>query len=188
MSDFEFVFSLFGLMLGFSLAEVLGGLIRTVKARREVRLGLLTPLLAMFVMLDLTSFWANAWSNREAIPANYGFLVLGLIATGLYYLSASLLFPERPEECADLDGHFYLRRRQVLAGVAICNAMVIGGMVAIRSPEVTNGAALVTHSVYYLMIALAALPRRRWLNIYALAGLILLYLLFAFESLILGGP
>lgn len=32
MSDFEFVFSLFGLMLGFSLAEVLGGFIRTIKA------------------------------------------------------------------------------------------------------------------------------------------------------------
>ena len=186
MSDFEFVFSLFGLMLGFSLAEVLGGLIRTVKARRHVRLGWLTPMLAIFVMLDLTSFWANAWSNREAIPATYGFLVLGLIATGLYYFSASLLFPERPEECADLDDHFYLRRRQVLAGVALCNLMVIGGMLAARSAEITNVAAQITHSVYFLMIALAALPRRRWLNLAALAVLVLLYLLFAAATLGLG--
>jgi hypothetical protein len=188
VSDFEFVFSLFGLMLGFSLAEVLGGLIRTVKARRHVRLGWLTPMLAVFVMLDVTSFWANAWSNREAIPATYGFLVLGLVATGLYYFSASLLFPERPEECADLDDHFYQRRRQILAGVAICNLMVIAGMLAVRSPEVTQVAALITHGIYFSMIALAALPRQRPLNIAALAVLILLYLLFAAVTLYLGPP
>lgn len=93
MSDFEFVFSLFGLMLGFSLAEVLGGFIRTIKARRHVRLGWLTPMLAVFVMLDLTSFWANAWDHRAAIPATYGVMVLGLAASGLYYFVASLLFP-----------------------------------------------------------------------------------------------
>jgi len=186
MSDFEFVFSLFGLMLGFSLAEVLGGLIRTLKARRQVRLGWLTPMLAIFVMLDLTSFWANAWSHRDSIPATYGFLILGLIATGLYYFSASLLFPERPEECADLDDHFYRRRRQVLAGVAICNLMVIGAMLAVRSAEVTNSVALITHSVYFSMIALVALPRGRWINIAALAILILLYLFFAAVTLYLG--
>jgi hypothetical protein len=34
MSAFEFVFSLFGLLLGFSLVEVLSGLVRTFKLRR----------------------------------------------------------------------------------------------------------------------------------------------------------
>jgi hypothetical protein len=33
MSDFEFIFSLFGLLLGLSLAEVLGGLARAIEAR-----------------------------------------------------------------------------------------------------------------------------------------------------------
>ena len=184
MSDFEFVFSLFGLMLGFSLAEVLNGLIRTVKARRQVRIGWLTPMLAIFVMLDLTSFWANAWSSRAAIPASYGFLVIGLIATGLYYFCASLLFPDRPEECADLDEHYYLRRRQVLAGVAIVNGMIIAGMVRIGSPEATNEEAILVHSIYFTMIALAALPRRRWLNLVALTLLILLYVMFAVATLV----
>ena len=36
MSPFEFVFSLFGLLLGLSLAEVLGGLARTLKMWRTV--------------------------------------------------------------------------------------------------------------------------------------------------------
>ncbi len=69
MSDFEFVFSLLGLLLGFSLVEVLGGLARLIEAQlRAVKLGAagqaearfragwLTPLLGLFVMLDLISF------------------------------------------------------------------------------------------------------------------------------------
>ena len=39
MTAFEFVFSLFGLLLGLSLAEVLGGLARTLKQWRLVRPG-----------------------------------------------------------------------------------------------------------------------------------------------------
>jgi hypothetical protein len=34
MSAFEFIFSLFGLLLGLSLAEVIGGLARWVEVRR----------------------------------------------------------------------------------------------------------------------------------------------------------
>ena len=47
---FDFVFSLFGLRLGLSLAEVLGGLARTLKQRKSVRLGWLTPLLGLMVI------------------------------------------------------------------------------------------------------------------------------------------
>jgi hypothetical protein len=186
MSDFEFVFSLFGLMLGFSLAEVLGGFIRTIKARRHVRLGWLTPMLAIFVMLDLTSFWANAWDHRAAIPATYGVMVLGLAASGLYYFLASLIFPERPEECPDLDEHFYLRRRPILTGVAACALIVIAVMAAVGSRQVLSVDGLVTQGFYFVMIALAAWPRKRWLNITALALLIFLYAFFALASLILG--
>lgn len=43
VSAFEFVFSLLGLLLGFSLIEVLGGLSKALKARKSVRIGWLTP-------------------------------------------------------------------------------------------------------------------------------------------------
>src|SRR5688500_14878840 len=98
MTSFEFVFSLFGLMLGLSLAEILGGLTRTVQSRaaatakKRRRIGWLTPLLGLFVMLDLTSFWTVAWTLRDSIPAHYSSLVIGLAITGIYYLAASLVF------------------------------------------------------------------------------------------------
>src|SRR4051794_5730088 len=117
MSPFEFVFSLFGLLLGLSLAEVLGGLARTLKQRRLVRLGWLTPLLGLLVMLDLTSSWALAYSLRGAIPANFLTLVIGLFVTGLYFLAATLVFPDDASKWADLDDYYFEHKRQVLGGM-----------------------------------------------------------------------
>ena len=52
MSDFEFLFALYGLMLGLSLAELLSGLARAIEERLSpgatLRIGWLTPLLAIF--------------------------------------------------------------------------------------------------------------------------------------------
>ncbi len=45
-----------GLVLGLALADVLSGFIRTVRARCLKMLGLLTPMLAIFVVLDVTTF------------------------------------------------------------------------------------------------------------------------------------
>jgi hypothetical protein len=72
MSPFEFVFSLVGLLLGLSLAEVLGGLAKAIKARRRAArtaappllLGHLVPMLAIFLMLDIAGFWTYAWTVR----------------------------------------------------------------------------------------------------------------------------
>ena len=48
MSGFEFIFSLFGLILGLALAEGLGGLSRALKASHRVRIGWPTALLGLF--------------------------------------------------------------------------------------------------------------------------------------------
>ena len=93
MSEFEFVFSLFSLVLGLTLVEVLGGFVRSMKqfrTRREtsghIGIGLLTPLLAVFMMLDVSSYWISIWGIRDGITVGYPAVFLGLIVTGGYYL------------------------------------------------------------------------------------------------------
>jgi hypothetical protein len=143
-------------------------------------------LLALFVMLDLTSFWANAWDNRGLVPARYGFLVLGLLATGLYYFAASLVFPEPADEVADLDSHFYARRRTVLIVVGLCNGLLLVALALVGAGEATHPVMLAIHGFYYAMLLLAAGPRRPWLNGIALALLIALYAWVAYATLALG--
>ncbi len=63
MSGFDLVFAAFGLLLGLAISEVLGGFSRALKLKRgakPVRIGWLTPLLGLFVLLDLTS-----WTPRR---------------------------------------------------------------------------------------------------------------------------
>ena len=100
MSAFDLVFAAFGLLLGLAIAEVLGGFARVLKLKRSakpVRVGWLTPLLGLFVMLDLTSFWGTAFSMRDQMDASYLTLVVVLAIVGAYHLIASVIFPDEPE-------------------------------------------------------------------------------------------
>jgi hypothetical protein len=119
MSPFELVFALFGLLLGLAIAEVLGGFSRAFKLRRSaraVRVGWLTPLLGLFVILDLTSFWETAYIARDQLSANYPTLVAVLAIVGIYYLAASQIFPDDPEEWPDFDAYYDRNNRIVLGG------------------------------------------------------------------------
>ena len=103
MSDFEFVFSLFGLLLGLSLAEVLGGLARTIEVRLRpetaVRIGWLTPLMAAFVVLDLLSFWQAAWVGRNFVGVSGHTLMAITAFASAYYIAARLVFPHDLRGC-----------------------------------------------------------------------------------------
>ncbi len=131
MSNFEFVFSLFGLLLGFSLVEVLGKLAAAVKARPQIRTGWLTPLLSLFVLLDVTGFWSIVWDARDAIPASYGVLVIGLAITGLYYFAVSLIFPSNLEAGMDLDLWYFDHKSTVFAILLACQLLAHGSKYAL---------------------------------------------------------
>ncbi|HTU10235.1 MAG TPA: hypothetical protein VMG08_04985 [Allosphingosinicella sp.] len=176
MSNFEFIFSLFALLLGFSLAEVLGGLAKATKLRRKVRIGWLTPLLAAFVLLDILSFWSGIWQARELIPMTYATLVFGLAVTGLYYLAAAIIFPDDPEEFRDFDDYYFAHRRQVLTAVWLCNSTAFPAMYVLagRPPHAMTLAMI---GLYTVLVAAAVFSARKWLNAAALGGLIAIYAL-----------
>ncbi|MEG3179573.1 hypothetical protein [Sphingomonas sp. LT1P40] len=121
MSQFEFIFALFGLLLGLSIVEVLGGLARAIEARLRpgatMRIGWLTPLLGVFVLLDLLSFWQAAWTTRDVIGVSSHSLMAVTVFASAYYLAAHLVFPREPAEHAELDGHYFRVKRIVLGAM-----------------------------------------------------------------------
>lgn len=182
MTPFEFTFSLFGLLLGLSLAEVLGGLARVLKQRKEVKLGWLTPLLGLLVMLDLTSSWALAYSLKEVIPANFLTLVIGLFVTGLYYLAATLVFPDDASKWPDLDDYYFRHKRQVLGGI-------LASRVLARAAQFSLGAAgwnyFPAFAAFVLLTLAAMFARSKAANIAILIVFLSLYPLFAAVGLVL---
>ena len=123
MTPFEFIFPLFGLLIGLSYAEVLGGLARTLKAPGDVRIGWLTPLMALMLLINLTMFWYASWYFRDAGLPSRGTLLQMLAMTGAYYLAAAMLFPQTAAPADDLDAHFMDNKRVAMLAIAGCNAL-----------------------------------------------------------------
>ena len=128
MDNFSFVFSLFGLLMGLALAEVIGGFGSAIELRHKVRIGWLSPLLAVLIAFDLTSFWMVAWQVREGIPVNFLSLAAGLIIFGIYYLIAQLAFPDDLELWPDLDTYYFAHKKWLLGGIYVCNWLALAGL------------------------------------------------------------
>ncbi|WP_294124310.1 hypothetical protein [Sphingomonas sp.] len=162
MSAFDLDFSLYSLLLGLALVQVLSGLVQTVQSPDRVKMGWLTPLLGLFVILDLTSFWTIAWSVRDAAPPGFLALLYGLAVMGLYYFAASLVFPTRPEDYANLDQHFFRYRRIVIGAVIGCNLLAWTGQALIGVnpvPRVQDAAAITVWLVSLLALMLLRKPK-----------------------------
>jgi hypothetical protein len=162
MSAFDLDFSLFSLLLGLALVQVLSGLVQTIQSPDRVKIGWLTPLLGLFVILDLTSFWTIAWSLRDAAPPRFIALLYGLLVMGLYYFAASLVFPTRPEDYPNLDQHFFRYRRTIVGAVIACNLLAWTGQALLGinpAPRLEDAAAMAVWLTSLLALTCVSSPR-----------------------------
>lgn len=120
MDKFDFAFTLIGLVLGLSLVEVIGGLAKAYKARSAVKIGWLTPMLGLWVILHVTSYWGVFWLIKDLLPGLWQTLGAGVLITGGYYLAASMVFPDEPEKLDNLDEHYWRHKRQVIGITFVC--------------------------------------------------------------------
>jgi hypothetical protein len=183
MDAFNFAFSLFAIVLGLSLVEVLTGFARALRRRRVVHLGWLVPMLAIFVMLDLTSFWEAGWGSRRFVTPQYGILLIGLVTSGLYYLAASLVFPSEFGDRADFDEHYMQHRWQVLGAILICDAIEIGPVLILRASEIPVR-VWIENALQFSALLTCITSRNKRANIAALTILIGIYLYTAAMSFI----
>ena len=129
LSEFEYLFSLFSLLLGFILIEVLSGLMRTFRARlpsgpgvkADIHIGWLTPMLGAFTMLNVLNWWGSAYSYQRLLPLGYDTSTVALILCSFYYFAASMIFPDNPRAWPDIDDWFWLHRRPVLGCILAAN-------------------------------------------------------------------
>lgn len=190
MSDFEFVFVLYSLLLGLSLVELLAGLGRVIELRfaqgerPTCRIGWLTPALAAFVMLDLLSFWSFAWTVRNLLTVSTTSLLAVMVFASAYYLAARLVFPSEPARLDDLDVHYFRVRRLVLgllvALVGVQWAYLLS-IVELRQALLAPLPIGLTVMLVALMIAAAAVRSARWslaLLVALIVRYLVLYLLF----------
>lgn len=186
MTEFEFVFVLYSLLLGLSLVELLSGLGRALEMRlasrdggKKFELGYLTPLLAIFVILDLLSFWAFAWPIREFLSVNTATLMSVMAFACSYFLAARLVFPSDPELFSDLDVH-YFRVRKIIFGVLIALVVVQWGFLSTIEPlraRLFEPTPIAMTTILVALMTAAMFVRNERLNIVLLCALIVRYVI-----------
>lgn len=187
MTEFEFIFVLYALILGLSLVALLGGLGRAIErafayeardGTERFRIGTLTPLMAVFVMLDLMSFWIFAWIVRDIITVSPATLIGIMAFASAYYLAARLVFPEEPERFADLDTHYFRVSRTIfgilIALVAVQWAFLLS-IPGIRGVLLSFGSVAAT-AMFVALMGAAMIWRNRHVQAVLLIALIVRYL------------
>lgn len=187
MSAFEFFFSFYGLVLGLSVAVIATGAARAFKHRRSIRVGWMTPLLALFVALDIATFWDSAWTSFRELPYSYGLIIAGMVIAAVYFIAASLIFPEAEDAPVSLDDHFWTNKRTVLLLTVLANVMSVAVILGVNA---ANGQQqnlvwhyLTTLGLYAVLTIPAALTRRRWLFAILVGLQVAIYLFLATLSL-----
>ena len=174
MDNFSFYLSYYGLILGLSVAQVASGFLNAIGARQRVRLGWLTPALAIFIILDITSFWIFAWAIRASITISWASMYLGLLIAILYFMASGLVFPRNIDEWPELDTYYWKHKRWVIGGILISNMISFWQTVAYHPPKI-DLAFIFAQGNYWPPVILLLFSRRRWQDLTLLGIAILGY-------------
>lgn len=158
------IYSLFGLVLGLGIAEILRGfaqawrIVRGVGAvKSEIRIGWLVPLLGTLVIMDQTQFYISAYMMRDAIPFTYFSLLSVLAVVGAYYLCSTFIFPDDPADWPDFDV-YYLRVKRIVVGGVIAVNLALGLFTAVLAFSGRHFDTPGQSSLFDALLSLAFLP------------------------------
>jgi len=174
---FGFLFGFYGLLLGLAFAELAAGFSRAWDDRKRSRIGVLAPMFAIVLLLDLITFWVNAWDYRDLPEVTFE-LALGAAGVALlYYFASTLVFPKQGD-FDSLDTHILQHRRMVVGCVIASNLIHVipDGIDAVTSGQPFTRILLWIglNGTYYALLATAALATSRKLMIGVLGTIIVL--------------
>ena len=180
MTVFEFVFALYSVLFGLALAEVFGGFGNMLQERHKLKVGWLTPLLGLFVIFDLTSFWEIGWQMRGITRPYFLFLIACVLVAGIYYLAARLVFPRNFVEWPDFDVYYFEHRRIVIGGVVLCNILATMAQTALGYYWWQGTWGRVNFVLFYGSFAALMLARSKRANLALLAFTLVQYPVVSF--------
>ena len=193
MTGFDLIVRLFALVLGFSIAEDLGGFARTLRVKlglthvpaEATHVGLLVPLLGLLVVMDQMSFWLAFYVLQANIPLSFATMLTVLFLVGGFYLVSTLVFPAHPERWPEFDEHYFRVKSAVIGGLlAVYLALIaFGTFVVVEDGEAAlaqtgrpnpAGTAASFALLFLLVALLLARGRRTNLVLLVLANVALL--------------
>ena len=172
MTEFEFLFSVFGLLIGLTLVEIAVKFADAIDAHHRRPIGILTPLLAVFVLIDVTGYWLFSWSLRDLLHVRWRTVFVALTFAMTYYLSASLIFPRSERNWKNLDEHYWTRKRLVIGGVLLVESATMGWQLTRALPTLDDYWFWFYQLPYFIPMAALLFTRSRRVDIALLSILV----------------
>jgi hypothetical protein len=118
MSDVEYLFSFYGLLLGLAVANVATGFADIWRDRQAVAINVCVPLLALIVLFGGMNVWLVYWNTREAVSFDVWRLLSAAGVALPYVFVSRAMFPSADQKRA-LDEHYMEHRQAILLALAI---------------------------------------------------------------------
>ena len=187
MSDeFSFLFAFYGLLLGLAVTEIVAGFSRAYDERAVRPLGVMAPLFAVLLFLDLITFWVSAWEWRALNSVEFAHAVGAAVVALLYYFAATQVFPKEGD-VDTLTNHILQHRRAVVFCVIVSNVIALiptlASALEARATAAELGAWMAANLIYYAALILAATARSHRV---ILATLVLLIAYVTGATLVMG--
>jgi len=151
MTQFEFFFSFYGLILGLALAQLLTGFANTLRSRGLKAVGVATALLASLLAFEIVIHWIAAWhSHREAATVAVRSMLLPFAVGSAFYVAAVMIFPSESDEHEDLDAYFLANKRRIATFMMLANLFIIAGEAPAAAQRLATGTNLDQLLFFYL--------------------------------------
>jgi|GEM_PF-2178375 len=169
MTDFEFLFALFGLLFGLIVAELSIKFADAIDFSRERPVGILTPALAFLLLTDVTTFWLFIWAARSVLTVSWPSVFSGVFLAILYFVAAALVFPRASRNVAHLDDHYWSRKRLIAGVMLFVNLVALAGMLTQAIPAWNDWWFYFYFLSYFFALAGLIISRSRRLDLFFLA-------------------
>lgn len=183
MDAIEIFFTAYGALLALAIAKVMVGASRLLRSRATVRIGWTTPLLMLLLVLDACSFINNASHVMGLADLSLGMVATGVLASGAYYMAATLVVPDDLSEWPDLDAYYDRQKPFVLGGMLVgsllgfeVTSLLVRGLSETIAQRWTGLQAALSLS-YYLLLGVLLFIRNRATNLVMLATLNAIYVI-----------
>jgi hypothetical protein len=184
MSQFEFFMTIYGLLLGLGVAELMLGFANLLRSEPRPRAGLLTPLLGAAVFLQAMATFMDAWLKLQNVELNFRGMALPTLIGLCFFVLGIVTVPRDLDKWQNLDDYFWSRRRWTAGLLLACNLFIIGYEIPIVARMVQAGQTgrfayyAVTNVALLTMILTAMFARPRRIVATALAGMCVFFLYF----------
>ncbi len=165
MSSFEFFMAFYGLLLGLAFAELMSGFASLLRERMPPRLGVITPLVAAIVFVEMLANFVDAWNRLQEVRIAFLPLLVPTIIALVYFAVAVILVPRDLSEWPALDDYFDRRKRWIVGLLLGVNLFIVATTTPAALASAIVRGAIGQREVIFILI-----------NIWLIGGYIILLL------------